>query len=376
MVQRRSTMANDNGPELKTYNYLKSFFEGPKLSEEDMKLPMWQRFKLLQDMRAKDPAGARNSAIFFRCLLLFQAPTQLYVFIAHIVPFFFGDYGPWVEYYMKVFVAFVFFNGMANWLCVILYDPGYYKTKDNPNLQLGNFDQPPDQFVPLIEQSSNGMNGHCVYDLTAKEGLPWEFCNECEMYIPPRSKHCKHCKKCILKRDHHCFMVGNCIGFKNQRYFFVLAFYALITGLVGGYFTYKYIQIEVWPHMYSWTYLIPPVTVVQTLFGQLTIFECLLVFHVILEFLFGTFGFIYFTSQLTVVALGKTLYELSRQTGVKSSNSINRNFRSVFGDFWLLNFIFPMTLIFRQRDDGIHWEGIKIDYNGNEKKNEDANNVI
>jgi len=308
--------------------------------------------------------------------MVFQAPTQLYVFLAYLVPYFFDDYGPWAVYYTKVLVCFVCINGLANWFAVILYDPGFYKTKDNPHLSIGNFDQPPDQFIPLIEQSTNGMNGHCIYDISSKEGLPWEFCKECEMYIPPRAHHCKYCKKCILKRDHHCFMVGNCIGFKNQRYFFVLTFYAMIVGWIGGYFTYKYVQLEVWPHMNSWVDLIPPVTLVKTIFGNITGFQCLLVFHVFFEIPFGTFGFIYFTSQMVLCMVGKTLYELNRTTRVKSTTSMNRNFKSVFGAFWALNFLFPMTLIFRQTDDGIHWEGLKIDYNGNEKKNEEIEDVI
>ncbi len=36
---------------------------------------------------------------------------------------------------------------------------------------------------------------------------------------------CKVCKKVILKRDHHCFFTGNCIGNKNMRYFIMFSIY-------------------------------------------------------------------------------------------------------------------------------------------------------
>uniref|UniRef100_A0A3Q1C9R0 Palmitoyltransferase n=1 Tax=Amphiprion ocellaris TaxID=80972 RepID=A0A3Q1C9R0_AMPOC len=42
---------------------------------------------------------------------------------------------------------------------------------------------------------------------------------------------CKLCKKVILKRDHHCFFTGNCIGNKNMRYFIMFCIYTSCTCL-------------------------------------------------------------------------------------------------------------------------------------------------
>lgn len=304
-----------------------------------------------------------------RSLMVFQAPTQLYAFLWHIVPYLFSDYSPWTQYYLKVLCCFVLVNGLANWFCVILYDPSYPKTKDNPFLEVKNRDQLPDQFVPFIEQSRSNENGHSMYEISSKDGLEWSYCDKCDMHIPPRACHCKYCKKCILKRDHHCFMVGNCIGFKNQRYFAMLAFYAMITGLVGGFFNYRYVKQAVWPELYSWGELFFPVAIWKSLFGAVQPLHALLILHLYLEAAFGLIGTVYFISQMTVCITGKTLYEVSHKLPVKNNNSISRNMRSVFGEFWALNFLFPMTLIFRQRDDGIHWENIKIDHNANKTLN-------
>lgn len=40
--------------------------------------------------------------------------------------------------------------------------------------------------------------------------LPGEirYCNRCKNYFPFRSWHCIWCNGCILKRDHHCFIIG------------------------------------------------------------------------------------------------------------------------------------------------------------------------
>ncbi len=49
---------------------------------------------------------------------------------------------------------------------------------------------------------------------------------------------CKVCKKVILKRDHHCFFTGNCIGNRNMRYFIMFSIYTscccLYSLVIGG----------------------------------------------------------------------------------------------------------------------------------------------
>lgn len=61
-----------------------------------------------------------------------------------------------------------------------------------------------------------------------KKNLEKRVCQKCMVYKPDRCHHCKSCGVCVLRMDHHCPFISNCVGFNNHKYFLLLLFYALV----------------------------------------------------------------------------------------------------------------------------------------------------
>uniref|UniRef100_A0A1A7Y9D8 Palmitoyltransferase n=2 Tax=Iconisemion striatum TaxID=60296 RepID=A0A1A7Y9D8_9TELE len=52
------------------------------------------------------------------------------------------------------------------------------------------------------------------------------FCDRCQVLKPDRCHHCSVCETCVLKMDHHCPWVNNCVGFSNYKFFVLFLAYA------------------------------------------------------------------------------------------------------------------------------------------------------
>jgi hypothetical protein len=64
-----------------------------------------------------------------------------------------------------------------------------------------------------------------VFSETPVEMETWDwskcerYCRTCRIWRPPRAAHCRDCGWCVIRFDHHCGALGNCVGRDNHRWF-------------------------------------------------------------------------------------------------------------------------------------------------------------
>lgn len=59
-----------------------------------------------------------------------------------------------------------------------------------------------------------------------------QFCGKCMVWRPERAHHCKALGTCVLRMDHFCPWIGNCVGFRNHKQFVLMNFYVTLASLV------------------------------------------------------------------------------------------------------------------------------------------------
>lgn len=98
----------------------------------------------------------------------------------------------------------------------------------------------PSSYVPDVEE-------HQISDQeTKKTGVHRMQCDKCSTHRPPRAHHCRVCRRCVLKMDHHCIWINNCVGHRNYKSFLVLIFYATLASTYSATMMISYVLHNDW----------------------------------------------------------------------------------------------------------------------------------
>ncbi|XP_020801107.1 palmitoyltransferase ZDHHC15 isoform X3 [Drosophila serrata] len=168
------------------------------------------------------------------------------------------------------------------------------------------------------------------------------FCEKCKIVKPDRAHHCSVCSCCVLKMDHHCPWVNNCVNFYNYKFFVLFLGYALVYCLYVA-FTTLHDFVQFWK-----------VGAGQLNGGGMGRFHILFLFFIAIMFaisLVSLFGY-----HIYLVLVNRTTLESFRapifRVGGPDKNGYNlgrfANFCEVFGDDWQ----YWLLPVFSSRGDG------------------------
>uniref|UniRef100_T1D6Y2 Palmitoyltransferase n=1 Tax=Crotalus horridus TaxID=35024 RepID=T1D6Y2_CROHD len=159
---------------------------------------------------------ARQTGVFYLTLALILVTSGL--FFAFDCPYLSEKITPAIP----AVGAILFFFVMGTLLRTSFSDPGVLPraTPDEAadlERQIGN-----------TEDIANGSNagGYRPPPRTKEiiingQAVKLKYCFTCKIFRPPRASHCSLCDNCVERFDHHCPWVGNCVGKRNYRFFYM-----------------------------------------------------------------------------------------------------------------------------------------------------------
>lgn len=268
-------------------------------------------------------AGASKCAVCIRIFkwlpVVFISAIVAWSYYAYVFQLCFSTVNTVVEqiFYLLIFhVLFAFFS-WSYWQ-TIFTDVGFVPRQ---------FKLPPSE-VEKLEKEPNEDAQKLILDRFARD-LPVacrtmngaiRYCEKCHHVKPDRAHHCSVCGCCILKMDHHCPWVNNCVSFTNYKFFILFLGYSLLYCMFIGATTLQYF-IKFWTNELSGL----------GRFHILFLFFVAVMFAISLVSLFGYHCYLVGVNRSTLESFRTPIF---RSGPDKDGFSLGRhaNFIEIFGD--------------------------------------------
>ncbi|KAF3693792.1 Palmitoyltransferase ZDHHC15 [Channa argus] len=154
------------------------------------------------------------------------------------------------------------------------------------------------------------------------------FCDRCQVLKPDRCHHCSVCETCVLKMDHHCPWVNNCVGFANYKFFLLFLSYSMLYCI--------YIAATVFQYFFKfWVGDLPNS---PAKFHVLFLMFVALMFFISLMFLFGYHCWLVAKNRSTLEAFSAPVFGSGPDKN-GFNVGIRKNLEQVFGEdrrLWLI----------------------------------------
>ena len=158
------------------------------------------------------------------CITIFTFLIYTYIsVIKNIFPYWYKNFISYENHKMfyniyKYIIFFELLSTLFNHVLAIIIKPGSVQDLRNSKYYKEHSAYYSDNFkiTPFFVRNNN---------LNHQEMI-WKICKYCKEIKPLRTHHCSLCDICVIKMDHHCPWINNCVGQNNQRYFLLFLFHS------------------------------------------------------------------------------------------------------------------------------------------------------